>query len=534
MDTRLNTGRIAAPTGNNGTTTPATTQASATATLAPATPRPNDTRQLATGTAVGTAQQVDVNALQIPGEEGGMGAGEVLEKLGKATRNQAFRRGAGLVNAPQIVMHVVEALADPTKGVHELGKALSNPRDAWDAWKGVQNAMHGGGLVKDQVGRAAANIGEHGVGRGLARTAGDVAKDVKTVGRDFKEGLGHNTGGALHNIPRALTREAAEVAEKKAGKAMLRYMAEHVPGMAPKSWFGRAWATVSRVAEAPGRLGNRLMVAVDRGADWLARKGIQTLNRMGRPGAWIREGLHQLHPASSVSRDVLKTALEAGKAEGVAKATEAALKAAERNGVRLSETALKGVTEAGARAAAEETARLGTKAAGKGLGRFAPGVNIAIAAYDTYHCYETWRDPNAGGWQKGMATATAVFSWAAATNIPIVSQIGAGLSIVTSLLEHPKALWDGIKAIGSGIGRAASWVGSQVASGARAVGSAIATGARAVGSAVATGARAVGSAVATGARAVGSAVASGARAVGSAVSNVGSAIGRGLSRLKFW
>jgi hypothetical protein len=71
--------------------------------------------------------------------------------------------------------------------------------------------------------------------------------------------------------------------------------------------------------------------------------------------------------------------------------------------------------------------------AGKAAGRFIPGVNVAIAAADTYRAVQTFRNPKASGWNKFTAGVTAAGSIAAATNIPGVSQVGAAISIVGSL-----------------------------------------------------------------------------------------------------
>lgn len=76
------------------------------------------------------------------------------------------------------------------------------------------------------------------------------------------------------------------------------------------------------------------------------------------------------------------------------------------------------------------------KTAGKAGARFVPGANIGMAVYDVRRAWTTLRDPNASTYKKTMATATAAFSTVAATNIPVVSQIGAGLSALSSAAER--------------------------------------------------------------------------------------------------
>jgi hypothetical protein len=142
--------------------------------------------------------------------------------------------------------------------------------------------------------------------------------------------------------------------------------------------------------------------------------------------------------------EVGKAAIKGELVEHVVKtASESAFKAAEK-------AAVKGAVEAGGKVAAKAGAKAGAKVAGKAAGRFVPGANIAIAAYDVYKAGKTLRDPNASGWKKGTAVATAAFSVVAATNIPVVSQVAAGLSIASVLAwnVNPKKVMDGAKDVG--------------------------------------------------------------------------------------
>ncbi|MBO9539519.1 hypothetical protein J7643_02900 [bacterium] len=101
-------------------------------------------------------------------------------------------------------------------------------------------------------------------------------------------------------------------------------------------------------------------------------------------------------------------------------------------------TAAKDIGQAVAKAELKTAAKTAAAIGGKAAARFAPGVNVAMAAVDAKHAYDVWRDPKSTGWQKGCASVTAVGSALAATNIPVVSQIGAAVSIASSVLEVVK------------------------------------------------------------------------------------------------
>lgn len=72
--------------------------------------------------------------------------------------------------------------------------------------------------------------------------------------------------------------------------------------------------------------------------------------------------------------------------------------------------------------------------AAKAAGRLVPGLNWGIAAADGAAMVATLKNPKADPVKKGAAVITALGSFAAATNIPVVSQIGAGVSAVSSLV----------------------------------------------------------------------------------------------------
>ncbi|AEI62470.1 hypothetical protein [Corallococcus macrosporus] len=134
--------------------------------------------------------------------------------------------------------------------------------------------------------------------------------------------------------------------------------------------------------------------------------------------------------------EALRTGAGANRVVGAA--TDAALAGGSRNVVR-------GAAAAVAEEGAERAARLagnaargalrnGGTAVARAAGRFAPGLNVAIAVADTAAAVSTIRDPNASTGKKITSGITALGSIAAATNIPVVSQAGAVVSTVSSFV----------------------------------------------------------------------------------------------------
>jgi hypothetical protein len=159
--------------------------------------------------------------------------------------------------------------------------------------------------------------------------------------------------------------------------------------------------------------------------------------------------------------DVVKAALKAGKVADVAlDAGKAAATAAKGAGA-----AVKGA---------------GTLA--KLAGRFAPGVNIALAGLDVATAVATWANPKASIAAKVTSGISALGSIAAATNIPIVSQVGAAVSVAATVtgavIDNFGAIKEGVKKVGNTIAEGAKKVGEGIAEGAKKVGEGIANAAK--------------------------------------------------------
>jgi hypothetical protein len=138
-------------------------------------------------------------------------------------------------------------------------------------------------------------------------------------------------------------------------------------------------------------------------------------------------------------------ALQRGKKEAIQKAIQSDIKRIAGNSPSLAKKLgnPKVLSKVAERAAADKlkksafkttakvAQRYAVKGAAKGVGRLIPGANVAMAALDTATAVNTQRDPRKTNLQKAASWVTAGGSVAAATNVPIVSQVGAGVSAIS-------------------------------------------------------------------------------------------------------
>lgn len=75
------------------------------------------------------------------------------------------------------------------------------------------------------------------------------------------------------------------------------------------------------------------------------------------------------------------------------------------------------------------------KFGGKTAARFTPGLNVAAAGFDSAEAAARWANPKVSVSKALSQSVVAAGSVAAATNVPIVSQVGAGVSAVASLVD---------------------------------------------------------------------------------------------------
>lgn len=173
----------------------------------------------------------------------------------------------------------------------------------------------------------------------------------------------------------------------------------------------------SKAAQAVGNGARRMIDMADKATDGKAAKFADKAGKVAEFGKAYVKGELVEHMTETVSKTVTKSVEK------------------------------KAVAKAGASLAARSAAKSTAAVAGKAAGRFVPGANVAIAAYDVYKAGKTLSDPKASGWKKGTAVATAAFSVVAATNIPVVSQVAAGLSVASDLASNlnPSKVADGAK-----------------------------------------------------------------------------------------
>ncbi len=129
------------------------------------------------------------------------------------------------------------------------------------------------------------------------------------------------------------------------------------------------------------------------------------------------------------SRDLKNTAVAAGKA--IAKYGD--------DGVKVAKAATK-IGKSAGKVAAKVAVKTGAKTAAKAGGRFVPGMNVAIAAVDAGIAASDIKkaidDPSAKNVAKAaLGSVTALGSAAAASNIPGVSQVGAGVAVVADVAK---------------------------------------------------------------------------------------------------
>jgi hypothetical protein len=380
------------------------------------------------------------------------------EKAHSTLKIDGLETFSGALATPGAVLHLAETgmslLQNPTGMVQSAGQIVENPvesvQNTVETLQGlkdsVQTVQGAAELAASAVETAANHIKEHGIKKGLAKTGRHVRSLATQNYAQFKESISTSSGGGLSHVARELAATTESRTTRRVTRALSQAIDAH-PELAPTGLFARARVTVTngltRASEAAHGM-------ADRAADAVA--GAMTRSKAGRA---VLNGLDFINPARHVSETALAQATREGTKKGVAAATETVINRLQKAGHQVTRDAtgsitrivsktgqevavesLQRATRAGVQAAAREGAEAGVKMTAKGLGRFAPGVNIAIAAYDINHARQVWADPNASGWQKGMASVTALGSMAAASNIPIVSQAGAGISLVSSVLEN--------------------------------------------------------------------------------------------------
>ncbi len=260
----------------------------------------------------------------------------------------------------------------------------------------------------------------------------DEAVKFRKVAQLAQQGI-----GAEGKVAKAIAEKAA--ASVFSGKALRNV--DTLAELAKSKSFGSWLTTTGKMAVA-----DTLKKFGLTGAAKSIEKGVA---QAGRKVA--AEGGEALLKGLAHGDDVVKAALKAGKVVDVA-------------------------LDAGkAAATAAKTAGAVAKGAGtlaKLAGRFAPGVNIALAGLDVATAAATWADPKSSIAAKVTSGITALGSIAAATNIPIVSQVGAAVSVASTVAgvvidKFGGAIVEGAKKVGNAIADGAKKVGEGIANAAK-------------------------------------------------------------------
>lgn len=310
---------------------------------------------------------------------------------------------------------------------------------------------------------ATQNAHANGSALGILKSAGGVASGINSTiqgGKQLVQGIKNGDAnqiaggalaagkGALNTVKSGLGTAAAIESKLKLGKL------ESAAAGAMKGLEGtKAGKAISSAAAEAAHLGKDLTKVDVLGA---AAKSTGLAGKIGTTLKQGAAGLLNKVGAGGLAGKLEGSVLKAGeKALGGAKGVETAVKAGE--------TALKGAK--GVETAVKTGAELaGT--AGKLAGRFAPGLNVGIAAMDVGIAAKTIADPKASIADKVTSGITALGSVAAATNIPIVSQVGAAVSTVSSLvgtaIDHAGDIKKVAEKAGSAIKEGAEKVGNAV------------------------------------------------------------------------
>lgn len=271
-----------------------------------------------------------------------------------------------------------DSFREGPRNLRDLGRQALQPRQNWRS--AVDSAAAGSNNVFDRgelAGRA-------------VRTARQVTSAYNLPG---------TVSTAVQNV-----RRAAATGSREDVTAAIRSSAEAVNDTAQ---VAQHTAELARDANRFGR-------------SYTAARRAYTAAAPGAPAAARRT-------AARVAVDSMRgRTRDAMQQRAVATARRAAPQAAQRATTVAAVRAARAGRAAQTLVAASRVART--------AGRFVPGANIAIAVADTATAVATLRDPNASFGRRAASVVTAIGSIAAATNIPVVSQVGAAVSTVSSFV----------------------------------------------------------------------------------------------------
>ncbi|MBM7116445.1 hypothetical protein [Archangium primigenium] len=342
------------------------------------------------------------------------------------------------------------------------------------------------------AGFAARSLGNAEKVLGLGEKVRDVATNAGTAMRDVREAIRNpsleSVGSALNSGYNAARSVGDVVTAGREARDAVRAIGQDFSKTFPRA-AARVGQTFQRAATTAGNVANRL--GLDRVKDGASRlltraaqtpvaRGLQTLrqNTRGLGGAVntlvdfgrnvrstastvggalgdIGKAVRGFNPADiSKAIDSTKSAVQAGRgvfeaipgvrgalntvgnvAQRVAPAVSARVAgAAGRAAQAVTHSAPARMAARAAESVGEAAARSGLRTAAKSAARFVPGANVGMAIVDSATFVKNLRDPNASLGTKITSGITALGSIASATNIPIVSQVGAGVSMVSDFI----------------------------------------------------------------------------------------------------
>ncbi|ATB33203.1 hypothetical protein [Melittangium boletus] len=390
--------------------------------------RLGETYQRAAGAASRVAERTGLNRVA-----------DTAQRLVSSAANnpvaQAFRRTAGFA-ARNL------GNADKLLGLGEKVRDVAN--NAGTAARDIREAVRNPSL--ESVGNALGSSYDAARSVGDVVTAGREARDaVRNIGRDFS-----------NTFPRAAERigQTFQRAASTAGNVANRLGLDRVRDGASRLMNRAAQTPLARglqnLRQNTRGLGGAVNTLVDFG-----RNVRSTASTVGGALGDIGRAVRGFNPADvSKAIDSTKNAFQAGRgvldaipgvrnavntvgdvAQRVAPAVSSRVAdVASRAAQTVSNSAPARLAQRAAEGVGEAAARSGLRTAAKSAARFVPGANVAMAAVDTATFVNNLRDPNASLGSKITSGITALGSIASATNIPIVSQVGAGVSAVSDFI----------------------------------------------------------------------------------------------------
>ena len=294
--------------------------------------------------------------------------------------------------------------------------------------------------ISNKVGGAA---GTARVGVINAQAGMDIARAIQTGNsQDVKQAAKSTVTAAVHDaglaaeavVTRAPQRLGRAASQGKAGLGLLG-----IPSSALRAAHdvNRAVSTgnSSDIANAAESVGGAATTAAQAATDGAAAasKAVQYSASKKAAAAAIRAADPSVTKAaaSAASKAIAETVAEKAAAGASSRVISRAASAAGSEVVSNP-----AVMRAAGAAAAKTAGNATVKTLGRAAARFAPGVNVAIATYDTAVMAKDLADPNASMTRKIASVVTAAGSGAAATNIPVVSQVGAGVALVSGMVRE--------------------------------------------------------------------------------------------------